>query len=127
MKKILVIFICLIFIVGCEEEKALYRTVSAKEAYNIIDKRSDIIILDVRNESEYEAGHIEGAVNIPLNEVKSRFMEEVTDNYQSTILVYCQSGKRSKEASQIISKMGFSDVIDMGGLSSWEWSIEKSN
>ena len=100
MKRVLIILICLMFVIGCEEKKALYKTVSSEEAYDIIETRSDVIILDVRTSSEYQSGHIKDSVNIPLDEIDNRFMEEVTDNYNTTVLVYCQSGGRSEEASK---------------------------
>lgn len=126
MKRVLIILICLMFVIGCKEKKALYKTVSSEEAYDIIETRSDVIILDVRTSSEYQSGHIKDSVNIPLDEIDNRFMEEVTDNYNTTVLVYCQSGGRSEEASKILSRMGFTNVINIGGLSSWKWELEKS-
>ena len=101
MKRIVyLILICLCFITGCNSEEEInYKTISSNEAYDMITKREDVIILDVRSESEFMESHIEGSVNIPLGSIE-RFQEEVTDNKKSTILVYCASGNRSKEAGK---------------------------
>ncbi len=126
MKKLVIVLICFIFVVGCGNEKITYKTVSSEEAYNIIETRDDIIVLDVRNKDEYDEGHIENAINIPLSEIETRIKEDVTDNLDTTILVYCKAGVRSKEASEILSGMGYTNIINMGGISSWKWEIEKS-
>lgn len=125
MKKV-ILFIFLICLFGCTNSESIeYKTISSEEAYDIMQKRDDIYIIDVRSENEFSTSHIEGAVNVPLEKIETTFKEMVTDNMDATILVYCQSGGRSKQASEILSNMGYTDINDFGGLSNWDYEIVK--
>lgn len=93
-----------------------YTDVSVKEAKELIDS-GDVFVLDVRTVREFESEHIEGAVNINVNELSSR-LDEVPRN--EAILVYCRSGSRSVTASNILVDAGYSDVYNMlGGMNDW--------
>jgi phage shock protein E len=76
---------------------------------------SEHFLVDVRAPEEYAAGHIEGAVNIPLDTISSRLDEFPTN---VPVIAYCRSGNRSAEASQILANAGY-DVFDMGGIIDW--------
>lgn len=94
-----------------------YVDVSVKEAKEMIDS-GDVFLLDVRSAGEFETEHIEGAVNINVNELSSRLDEVPRDE---TILVYCRSGSRSITASNILVDAGYTDVYNMlGGIGQWK-------
>ena len=121
MKKI-VILISLFCLVGCSSKMVEYKTISSSEAYDIMNTRSDIVILDVRTESEFTSGYIKNAINVPLDTIEVSIGDIISDK-DKTILVYCRSGNRSKEASSILVKLGYTDVINFGGLNTWEYEI----
>ena len=100
-----------------------YESISPKEAKAIMDSGEAHIILDVRTQSEFNEGHIKGAVLIPDSEVKSRAEKELP-NKEALILVYCRSGRRSKNASQILADMGYVNVKEFGGIIDWPYDIE---
>lgn len=95
-----------------------YQDVSVEAAKTMIDATTSPVILDVRTVQEYAVGHIEGAVNIPVEELEQRFTE--LDAFRAT-LVYCRSGVRSAQAAQILVDKSFTQVYNMlGGLLAWE-------
>ena len=98
--------------------------ISAEEAKEIIDQDSDIIIIDVRSEEEYQTGHIEGAVCIP-NEVISDQIERLLSDKEQEILVYCRSGRRSSQAVDKLLDLGYTNVKDFGGIIDWPYKITK--
>ncbi|MBR6618971.1 MAG: rhodanese-like domain-containing protein [Clostridia bacterium] len=101
-----------------------YISVSGKEAKQIMEKEKNYIILDVRTQEEFDAGHISGAVLIPDYEIQQRAQKELTDKNQ-LILVYCRSGRRSKLASQVLADMGYTNVVEFGGINDWEYETQK--
>ncbi len=107
-----------------ETEGNSYRQVSAQEAKRIMDEEDNYVILDVRTKEEYDEAHIPGAILIPDYEIESRAENELKDHDQ-LILVYCRSGNRSKKASQKLSDLGYSNVVEFGGINSWPYDIEK--
>ena len=106
------------------EENAVYLNISAAEAKEIMDTQSGYIILDVRTEEEYAAGHIAGAILIPDYEIDTRAESELPDKDQ-LILVYCRSGRRSKNAAQMLLELGYTDIREFGGIIDWPYDIEK--
>jgi len=131
MKKLFVIGIMCLLLVGCSkatnennnEKTSSYKTITAKEAYDMMD--GDVIILDVRTEAEYEDTHIKGAINIPLDKIDENTLHEVDEleSKEVIILVYCASGNRSKQASSKLTKLGYINVYDFGGISSWNYGV----
>ncbi len=99
-----------------------YLQVNAKEAKALMDTKTDYIILDVRTAEEYAEGHIPNAVLIPHNEINLRAEKELTDKDQ-LILVYCRSGNRSKSASADLVKLGYTNVVEFGGIRDWPYDI----
>ena len=116
--------------VGCSEQatssgnQVTYESISAEEAKTIMDTEKEYIIVDARTQSEYEEGHIEGAILMPEYEVKERGEAELKDKEQ-LILVYCRSGRRSKIASQNLVDLGYTNVKEFGGINTWEDPLEK--
>jgi len=109
LKKLLLLLMILTTFSGCTgtgiDTKVEYKKISAGEAKTIIDKESNIIILDVRTQDEFDAGHIKNAVLLPDNEVTNR-AASVLPNKSKKILVYCWSGRRSALASQALIQNG---------------------
>lgn len=101
-----------------------YEQISQAEAKNIIDTKSNFIILDVRTEEEFAEGHIENAILIPDYEITSK-AEEILKDKNQLILVYCRSGNRSKVASQALVELGYTNVKEFGGIIDWEYEIVK--
>lgn len=94
-----------------------YQGLSVEAAKDLIDTTPTLVILDVRTVAEYTAEHLEGAVNIPVEELASRITE--LDQDRAT-LVYCRSGNRSAQAAQLLEEQGFTEVYNMlGGLLDW--------
>ena len=101
-----------------------YYQISQDEAKRIMDEESDCIIVDAREQSEYDEGHIKGAIVIPYTEIEQK-AEELLPNKTQLILVYCRSGRRSKIAAQSLVNMGYKNVKEFGGIIDWQYEIEK--
>ncbi|WP_110930349.1 rhodanese-like domain-containing protein [Paenibacillus bouchesdurhonensis] len=86
-------------------------------------QNSDQVLIDVREIGEYKRGHIPGAKNIPLSQLQGRLSEIPQDK---DLLLYCQSGMRSKNAARILSKNGYGKLAHLtGGISAWRGKITK--
>lgn len=101
-----------------------YIQVDAEKAKSIMDEETDYIILDVRTEPEYDRGHIPNSILVPDTRIRV-FAEKTLTNKDQLILVYCQRGNRSKKASAELVKMGYTNVIEFGGIENWPYTIEK--
>ena len=95
-----------------------YRQVRADEAIALMETQTDYIILDVRTRAEYEEKHIPGAVCIPNESIGTEEIPELPDKDQ-LILVYCRSGNRSKQASEKLVKLGYTNIVEFGGINTW--------
>lgn len=107
---------------GQTDEVNTYISVSAEEAKEYMDKEENYIILDVRTQEEYDAGYIPGAILIPDFEIADRAEKELPDKDQ-LILVYCRSGNRSKKASAQLVAMGYTNVVEFGGINDWPYEV----
>ena len=111
--------------VGCSDGgSASYDQISGAEAKALMDSESGYIIIDARTQSEYDEGHIPGAILIPEYEIADRAEKELHDKNQ-LILVYCRSGRRSKIAAEELVKLGYTNVKEFGGIIDWEYEIVK--
>ena len=111
--------------VGCSSGgSASYDQISGAEAKALMDSESGYIIIDARTQSEYDEGHIPGAIMIPEYEIADRAEKELPDKDQ-LILVYCRSGRRSKIAAEELVKLGYTNVKEFGGIIDWEYEIVK--
>ena len=111
--------------VGCSDGgSATYEQISGAEAKALMDSESGYIILDVREQYEYDEGHIPGALLIPYGEIADRAENELPDKDQ-LILVYCRSGRRSKIAAEELVKLGYTNVKEFGGIIDWEYETVK--
>ncbi|MCF0230029.1 MAG: rhodanese-like domain-containing protein [Parasporobacterium sp.] len=96
-----------------------YKQITQAEAWDIMNTGTeDYIILDVRRQDEYDAGHIPGAICVPNETINDAPPEELPDKDQ-LILVYCRSGRRSKEAAQKLADMGYTNIQEFGGIIDW--------
>ena len=105
-------------------EKAMYQQITAEEAKKIMDSNEEHIILDTREQDEFNEGHIQGAILIPYTEIENR-AEEMLPDKDAQILVYCRSGRRSKIASESLAKLGYTDVKEFGGIIDWPYEVVK--
>ena len=111
--------------VGCSDGgSASYGQISGAEAKALMDSESGYIIIDARTQSEYDEGHIPGAILIPEYEIADRAEKELPDKDQ-LILVYCRSGRRSKIAAEELVKLGYTNVKEFGGIIDWKYEIVK--
>jgi rhodanese-related sulfurtransferase len=98
-------------------------SISPEEAQERLESEEDIILLDVRNQGEYEEKHIPGSILIPVDELEKRAEAELTDK-NTDIFVYCASGRRSTTASNILAGLGYSKVYNLGGIADWPYEVE---
>ncbi len=103
---------------------ASYQQVDAETAKELMDTEDDYVILDARTQAEYDEGHIPGAILIPHDTVTTAAEDALPDKNQ-LILVYCRSGNRSKQASQTLVDLGYTNVVEFGGINSWPYEVEK--
>ena len=101
-----------------------YRTITMDEAVKMMNSERDYIILDVRTPEEYADGHIPGAINVPNETIGTAEIPELPDKAQ-LILVYCRSGRRSKEAAEKLVKLAYTNIVEFGGIIDWKGEIEK--
>ena len=101
----------------------MYAQITAEEAKTIMDTEEDYIILDVREQDEYDEGHVPGAILIPYTEINAKASEKLTDK-DALILVYCRSGRRSKIAAQSLVDLGYTNVKEFGGIIDWPYEVE---
>lgn len=120
MKKILTVLLGL-SLFGCSS-KANYHQIDGQSALDMMNNEADYIIIDVRTESEYQQGHIKNAINIP-NESIDESVSEILTNKDQLLLVYCRSGNRSKQASEKLAKLGYSNIYEFGGISDFPGEI----
>ena len=120
MKKIIPFLMALLLLTGCgaQSEESTYRQVNAEEAATMMEEESGYIILDVRTAQEYSEKHIPGAINIPNETIGTEDIPELPDKEQ-LILVYCRSGNRSKQASEKLVKLGYTNIVEFGGINDW--------
>lgn len=103
-------------------DEPVYKEISQKEAKKIMDSGEEHIVLDVREQDEYDAGHIPGAILIPYTLIDEKAPELLKDK-SAQILVYCRSGRRSKIAAEALAKLGYTNVKEFGGIIDWEYDI----
>lgn len=98
--------------------EATYRQISQEEAAEIMKKQEDFLLLDVRTQAEFEDRHIPGAICIPNETIGTGEIPELSDKNQR-ILVYCRSGNRSKQAAEKLARLGYTNVLEFGGINTW--------
>lgn len=99
-----------------------YRQITMKEAEEIMVTENNYVILDVRTQQEYNEGHIPGAICIPNETIGHEEISQLPDKDQ-LILVYCRSGNRSKQASEKLVLLGYTNVVEFGGIRDWPGAV----
>ena len=126
MKKLIWILLSVLLFSGCASGKPqinTYRQISMDEAVILMEQESGYIILDVRRADEFAAGHILGAINVANESIGTDEISELPDKDQ-LIMVYCRSGRRSKEASEKLVQLGYTNVVEFGGILDWKGETE---
>lgn len=128
MKKLLFLFLAVIMLTACGQNKendreAVYMSITAEEAKVLMESEEGYVILDVREQDEYETGHIPGAVLIPYTQIEAEAPGMLLDKDQ-LILVYCRSGRRSKIAAEALVELGYTNIREFGGIIDWPYEVE---
>ena len=129
MRKIIPFFLSLLILAGCSvpmEQEASYRQISMDEAIAMMEEKNDYIILDVRTPEEFAEKHIPDAINIPNETIGTEEIPELPDKEQ-LILVYCRSGNRSKQASEKLVRLGYTNIVEFGGINDWPGETVSGN
>ncbi len=114
---------------SCSKQKKIqvneggFYLISQNEAHEMM-QNEDVIILDVREEDEYEEGHIKNSILLPVGKIENEALNVIPDKSQ-TILVYCRSGNRSKIASRTLVELGYKNIYEFGGITTWKYEIVK--
>ena len=101
----------------------MYVNITAEEAKEIMDTQQGYVILDVRTQEEFDEKHIPGAILIPHDEIAQQAQAQLPDKNQ-LILVYCRSGRRSKLAAQELVELGYTNIMEFGGIIDWPYETE---
>ena len=100
-----------------------YQQIAQEAAKEMMDTQ-EVVILDVREQHEYDSAHIPGAVLLPVGTITENTAAAVIDNLDTVVLVYCRSGNRSKTASQSLVDLGYTNVYEFGGINDWPYGVE---
>ena len=125
MKRIIPFLLALFLLTGCGGTAAgdAYQQITHEEAKEMMDTQ-EVIILDVREQGEYDSGHIPGAVLLPVGSIDETTAAEVIPEKDSMVLVYCRSGNRSKTASSTLAELGYTNIYEFGGINTWPYETE---
>ena len=127
MKRMLsLVLTMLLLLTGCggdSMKENSYQQISQEAAKEMIDTQ-EVIILDVREQSEFDAGHIPGAVLLPVGSITKDSAAAVIEDPDTVVLVYCRSGNRSKTASQALADIGYTNIYEFGGINTWPYEVE---
>ena len=129
MRKLIPFLLSLLLLAGCAapvDSEASYQQISMDEAIAIMESESDYIILDVRTPEEFADKHIPDAINIPNETIGTEDIPELPDKDQ-LILVYCRSGNRSKQASEKLVRLGYTNIVEFGGINDWPGETVSGN
>ena len=125
MKKLLSLLLLPLLLAGCSAQPTLrYRQISQEEAKQLMDTHSEYVVLDVREQHEYDTGHIPGAVLLPLGSITSESAAAVIPHTAHTVMIYCRSGNRSKQAAEKLCDLGYTAVLEFGGIITWPYEIQ---
>ena len=126
MKKLIYILLSALMFTGCavtnDSQPYTYRQITVEEAVDMMSQETGYIILDVRRPDEFAAGHIPNAVNVANESIGTDEIPSLPDKNQ-LIMVYCRSGRRSKEAAEKLVKLGYKNIVEFGGILDWKGEI----
>ena len=127
MKKLIPLIIVLLLLSGCgsgNQSNGSYTQISQDTAKEMMAQQ-DVVILDVREQSEYNERHIKGAVLLPVGTIDARSAADVIGAKDTVVLVYCRSGNRSKTAASALVKLGYTNIYEFGGILTWPYETEQ--
>ncbi|MCB7050795.1 rhodanese-like domain-containing protein [Intestinimonas butyriciproducens] len=126
MKRMMPWFLSLLLLAGCGGNAAggVYQQITQEAAKEMMDTQQEVVILDVREQDEYDSGHIPDAVLLPVGTIDEDTAAEVIPEKDSAVLVYCRSGNRSKTASSALADLGYTNIYEFGGISTWPYETE---
>lgn len=129
MKKLLLLLVAgLIILSGCAsggetmEGENTFTQIDQETAKEMMAREDGHVVVDVRRQEEYDAGHIPGALLVPNESIGSSPLEALPD-YDQIILLYCRSGNRSKQAAEKLAGMGYTNVYEFGGITDWTGEV----
>ena len=110
---------------GCGQAPAdsAYQQISQQQAKEMMDTQQ-VLVLDVREQAEYDSGHIPGALLLPVGTIEEDTAAAVIPEKDTVVLVYCRSGNRSKTAAAALAALGYSHVCEFGGINTWPYGTE---
>ena len=125
MKRMIPLLLSLLLLAGCggNTPDGAYQQITQEDAKEMMDTQ-EVIILDVREQAEYDSGHIPGAVLLPVGTIDETTAAEVIPEKDFTVLVYCRSGNRSKTASSTLAELGYTNIYEFGGINTWPYETE---
>ena len=125
MKRMIPLLLALLLLAGCSGNSAdgAYQQITQEEAKEMMDTQ-EVIILDVREQDEYDSCHIPGAVLLPVGTIDENTAADVIPEKDSTVLVYCRSGNRSKTAFSTLADLGYTNIYEFGGINTWPYETE---
>ena len=127
MKRIFSLILAILLVLsGCGGTNSMentYRQISQEAAKQMMDTQ-EVIVLDVREQNEFDAGHIPGAVLLPVGTITKESAAAVIPELDSIVLVYCRSGNRSKTASKALADLGYTEIYEFGGINTWPYEVE---
>ena len=127
MKRILTLILAMLLVLsGCggTTMENTYQQITQEEAKDMMDTQ-EVIVLDVREQDEFDTGHIPEAVLLPVGTITKDDAAAVIDELDTVVLVYCRSGNRSKTASQVLADLGYTNVYEFGGINTWLYDVEE--
>ena len=126
MKRILALMSAMLLVLtGCggTTVENTYHQITQEAAKDMMDTQ-EVIILDVREQDEFDAGHITSAVLLSVGTITKDTASAVIPELDSVVLVYCRSGNRSKTASKTLVDLGYTNVYEFGGINTWPYGVE---
>ena len=129
MKRFVPFLFLFLLVAGCAapvDSEASYQQISMDEAIAMMEEKNDYIILDVRTPEEFAEKHIPDVINIPNETIGTEEIPELPDKEQ-LILVYCRSGNRSKQASEKLVRLGYTNIVEFGGINDWPGETVSGN
>ena len=129
MKRLVLLLLVLVsLLTGCgtagTSGESSYQQISQEEAKEMMDTQ-EVVVLDVREQAEYDSGHIPDAVLLPVGTITEESAAEVIPDKDTTVLVYCRSGNRSKTAAKTLAELGYTNIYEFGGISTWPYEVEQ--
>ena len=128
MKRLLPLLVSFtLALTGCgssgDSAQSGYQQISQEKAKEMMDTQ-EVLILDVREQDEYDSGHIPGAALLPVGTITEESAAEIIPQKDTTVLVYCRSGNRSKTGAKALVKLGYTGIYEFGGISTWPYEVE---